>query len=188
MRRTGLPDGKKYCAVSIRPWKNADTDMLKTTAYIADYIKDKYGLEILFIPMQESKDMGVSKKAMSLMKNKGYILSGHPTPAQLLGIVGGAEFIIGMRLHILIYSAKMGIPVIGLTYDPKVDSAMKYLGQDFTVPVNDMNPLTLCSFVDTIMKTHSALSDELKAAGAESERKAEINTQKALELLDSCTQ
>ena len=82
----------------------------------------------------------------------------------------------------------MGIPVIGLTYDPKVDSAMKYLGQDFTVPVNDMNPLTLCSFVDTIMKTHSALSDELKAAGAESERKAEINTQKALELLDSCTQ
>ena len=188
VRRTGLPDGKKYCAVSIRPWKNADTDMLKTTAYIADYIKDKYGLEILFIPMQESKDMGVSKKAMSLMKNKGYILSGHPTPAQLLGIVGGAEFIIGMRLHILIYSAKMGIPVIGLTYDPKVDSAMKYLGQDFTVPVNDMNPLTLCSFVDTIMKTHSALSDELKAAGAESERKAEINTQKALELLDSCTQ
>ena len=188
VRQTGLPKGKKYCAISIRPWKNADADMLKTTAYTADYIKDKYGIEVLFIPMQESKDLGISEKAMSLMKNKGYILMGHPTPSQLIGIVGGAEFIIGMRLHILIYAAKMGTPVIGLTYDPKVDSTMKYLGQDFTEPVTDMNPLTLCRFIDEILATHSDLAKELKAAGIESEKKAEINTQKALELLDSCGQ
>ena len=184
--RTGLPSGKKYCAIAIRPWKYADKDMLNTTAYIADYVKQKYDVEALFIPMQESKDTSVSQKALEFMKSKGYLLTGHPTPSQILGIVGGAEFIIGMRLHILIYAAKMGTPVIGLTYDPKIEATMQYIGQEFTESVSNMNPLTLCRYVDKIMENRDTLAADLKAAGNESELKAVENTYMALELLDSC--
>lgn len=185
--RTGLPKDKKYCVIALRPWKYADRDMTKTAAYVADYIKDTYGLEVLFVPMQESRDTAVSEQTIGCMNNKAYLLSGTHTPAQLLGIVGGAEFIIGMRLHILIYAAKMGTPVIGLTYDPKIEATMRYLGQEFTEPVSSMNPLTLCRYADSIMKAHDSLAAELKAAGLESELKAAENTAMALELLDSCS-
>lgn len=185
---TGLPKEKKYCAISVRPWKYADRNMTKTIAQIADYIKDFYDLEILFIPMQETKDTEISEETRSYMKKTGYIIKGSPTPSQLLGIVGGAEFIIGMRLHILIYAAKMGTPVIGLTYDPKIEATMEYIGQNFTVPVNDLNPLTLRRFVDKIMKEHSRLAAELKAVGNKFELKAKANTDMALELLKQCTQ
>lgn len=188
VERTGMPKKSKYCAISIRPWKNASADMTSVVALAADYIKDKYGLEILFVPMQESKDTEISENTRALMKNKSYILGNHPTPSQLLGVVGGAEFILGMRLHILIYAAKMGTPVIGLTYDPKVDSAMKYLKQEFTEPVSDINPLTLCRHIDKIVETHDSLAAKLKATGEESEQKARTNTSMALELLDSCNQ
>lgn len=184
VERTGLPKGMPYCGIAIRPWKYAGADLEKTVAYTADYIREKYGIEVLFLPMQEVRDLPISKSVMKQMRNRSYLLEGHPTPSQLLGVVGGAQFILGMRLHTLIYAAKMGTPVIGLTYDPKVDATMRSIGQEYTEPVANANPLTLCRYVDKILAEHETLTAQLKKSGAESEEKAAENTRLALELLD----
>ena len=184
VEKTGLPAGKPYCGIAIRPWRYADRDLEKTVAQVADYIRQKHGIEVLFIPMQEARDLPVSRKTLDLMQERGYLLEGHPTPSQLLGVVGGAQFILGMRLHTLIYAAKMGTPVIGLTYDPKVEATMRYIGQEFTEPVEHVNPITICRYVDRIVAEHDTLTAALKSAGQESENKAIENTRLALELLD----
>ena len=183
--KTGLPKGRKYCGIALRPWKKADKDMEKTVALVADYIKQTYDMEVLLIPMQQSKDIPTARNVLGFMKEKGYLLEEHATPSQLLGIVGGAEFILGMRLHILIYAAKMGTPVIGLTYDPKVEATMRYIGQEFIEPVENINPITLCRYVDEIMKNPEALNQELMTVGEDAKAKALENTRLALELLES---
>lgn len=183
--RTGLPKGRRYCGIALRPWKKADKAMAQTVAMVADYIKTTYDTEILLIPMQPNKDMDTAKAVLSHMKEDGYLLEEPATPSQLMGIVGGAEFILGMRLHILIYAAKMGTPVIGLTYDPKVEATMRYIGQDFVVPAENINPITLCRYVDTLMKKSDQLSQELTAIGEDAKNKALKNTELALQLLDS---
>lgn len=183
--RTGLPEGRKYCGIALRPWKKADKDMEKTVALVADYIKQTYDMEVLLIPMQQSKDIPTARNVLGFMKEKGYLLEEHATPSQLLGIVGGAEFILGMRLHILIYAAKMGTPVIGLTYDPKVEATMRYIGQEFIEPVENINPITLCRYVDEIMKNSETLTQELIAIGEDAKAKALENTRLALELLEN---
>ena len=104
----------------------------------------------------------------------------------MLGIVGGADFIIGMRLHTLIYAAKTGTPVIGLTYDPKVNAVMGYMGQDLIENVEKVNPLSIRRYIDKIVSNRQALVEKLTKAGQESEVKAKENTRLALELLDSC--
>jgi polysaccharide pyruvyl transferase WcaK-like protein len=91
-----------------------------------------------------------------------------------------------MRLHILIYAAKMGTPVIGLTYDPKVEATMHYIGQEFIQPVESINPLTLCRYIDSIMASHQKLTQELQTVGEDSRQKALKNTKLLLELLDTC--
>ena len=184
--RTGLPDGKKYCGIALRPWKKADKDMEKNIAMVADYIKKTYDMEVLLIPMQHSKDMATMQATRNAMETEGYLLKDPTTPSQLMGIVGGAEFILGMRLHILIYAAKMGTPVIGLTYDPKVEATMQYIGQDFIAPAERINPITLCRYVDTIMNTHESLTESLTDISKTAKEKALTNTAMALELLDSC--
>ncbi|MBE5039999.1 polysaccharide pyruvyl transferase CsaB [Ructibacterium gallinarum] len=184
--KAGLPSGSRYCGIAVRPWKYADPDLEKYIAQIADYIKEKHQLEILFIPMQEAKDLPISQRICNLMKEKGYILKGHPTPSQQLGVVGGASLILGMRLHTLIYAAKMGTPVIGLTYDPKIQATMHYIGQEYTASVEHVNPLTVCRYVDKITKEYEELTAKLKEAGKISGEKAVENTQLALNLLDSC--
>ena len=184
--KTGLPSGAKYCVIALRPWKRADKEMEQAVAMVADYIKKTYQIEILLVPMQQSRDTETAQNTLSAMKETGYLLKDRVTPSQLMGIVGGAELILGMRLHILIYAAKMGTPVIGLTYDPKVEATMHYIGQEFIQPVESINPLTLCRYVDSIMASHQKLTQELQTVGEDSRQKALKNTKLLLELLDTC--
>ncbi len=184
LENANLPKDKPYVGIALRPWRYADPDMEKIIAALADDIHEKYGLEILFIPMQETRDTEIAEKTLSLMHHKGYILRGKPAPAQLLGVVGGAELILGMRLHTLIYAASMGTPAIGLIYDPKVEATMAYLGQDYTESAERLNPLTLRRYVDQIMELKDRLCRELLAVGNASRQKAEANTALVLRLLD----
>lgn len=39
----------------------------------------------------------------------------------MLREVGQCEVLIGMRLHSLIYAAGQRVPLIGISYDPKID-------------------------------------------------------------------
>ncbi len=184
--KTGLPSGAKYCVIALRPWKRADKEMEQAVAMVADYIKKTYQIEILLVPMQQSRDTETAQNTLSAMKESAYLLKDRVTPSQLMGIVGGAELILGMRLHILIYAAKMGTPVIGLTYDPKVEATMHYIGQEFIQPVESINPLTLCRYVDSIMASHQKLTQELQTVGEDARQKALENTKLLLELLDTC--
>ncbi len=183
-REAGIPAGKPYCGIALRPWQYADPELEKTIAAAADYIYSRHGIEVLFIPMQEAKDLSIAERTLSLMKQPGAILQKQPTPAQLLGLVGGAQFILGMRLHTLIYAAKMGTPVIGLAYDPKVESTMAYLGQNYIESARHLNPLTLQRHIDEILQNRPRICQELEAAGTAFREKAEENTAMALQLLD----
>jgi polysaccharide pyruvyl transferase CsaB len=47
----------------------------------------------------------------------------------LMSKTAESEFVIGMRLHSLIFAASNAIPSVALSYDPKVDAFMKQSGQ-----------------------------------------------------------
>ena len=81
----------------------------------------------------------------------------------------------------------MGTPVIGLTYDPKVEAMMQYIGQDLIQSVDAINPITLCRYVDKIIASRDTLTKQLQAVGEESRQRALENTRLLLELLDTCS-
>lgn len=61
------------------------------------------------------------------MKNDAFILKGKYKPNEILGIVGKMNLIIGMRLHIILFSAIKSVPVIGIVYDPKIEYYLNVL-------------------------------------------------------------
>ena len=173
-----------FCVISVRPWMYTANDFEENIAYIADYIKSKYNTDVLFIPMQITRDLEISQSICKKMKEKGAVTENELTPQQILGIVKKAKFVIGMRLHMLIYAAKTGTPVIGLTYDPKVEAAMEYIGQELTEDVLSTNPLTLCRYIDKIFEENISMREELSKVSLELEKKAAENTKLAIELLE----
>ena len=64
----------------------------------------------LFVPMHNGKDMDITE---ALAKRVGYgkILP-HLTASELCAILPRCELVIGTRLHMLIFAAAMGVPMI----------------------------------------------------------------------------
>lgn len=48
----------------------------------------------------------------------------------MLSIIGCMDLLVGVRLHSLIYAAIMGVPLIGISYDPKCTAFLNSVGLD----------------------------------------------------------
>lgn len=180
----GLSENSKYCVIALRPWKYLSPDFLVQIASSADYIKSNYGTEVLFINMQPARDTAINESVAKAMKNKSHIITAPLTASQIMGIIDKSEFVIGMRLHTLIYAAKCKTPAIGLVYDPKITSIMDYMGQDYKIPVESPNPLTLKRYIDDVCNNRDAIVSKLEKISEISTEKASKNADYALELLE----
>lgn len=183
LEKIGISDEMHYVAIAVRPWKNTDPDFEKSLGYIADSLKRNYQLETVFIPMQYNKDAEICRNIMEKMEGRAVMPDEFVTPREILGIIKRSDLLIGMRLHTLIYAAKAGTPVVGLTYDPKVESLMRYMGQKYSVSVENMNPVTILRYIEEILLQHSYISTELKRLGNEAMEKARQNQKMAVELI-----
>ena len=53
----------------------------------------------------------------------------HDDPREMLREAGACRLLIGMRLHALIYAANRRVPMLGISYDPKIDRFLAGIGQ-----------------------------------------------------------
>ena len=87
--------------------------------------------------MQSSRDRLLSEKVNSIAKAKGEILE-NLTASEILGVISRTSLVIAMRLHLLIYGAAAGKPLVGVSYDKKVDSMLSYMGYDSPIRVSSL--------------------------------------------------
>lgn len=118
---SGIPYDAPFVCVSVRNWKGMGS-FKENIAKLCDDIHETYGRNIVFIAMQTPHDISISHEVQHLMKNQSYVLDTRYSPEQIMGIIGLADFVLAMRLHTLIFSARMRIPFVGMVYDPKVEA------------------------------------------------------------------
>lgn len=84
------------------------------------------------------------------MKNKEFqIIKDKLSLQQTCKIVSEMDFIIGMRLHSLIFAASFDVPRI--SYQPKVDSFMKYFGNKYSINLATINFEELKTMINNIL-------------------------------------
>ena len=122
-------DGAKpLVGISVREWRGWKhyKDMIAQTA---DQIAAEFDARVVFLPMQYPEDVKVAEKIASRMKSRPIVLNDEYTTSELLSIVGNMDLLIGVRLHALIFAGVMGVPMIGLSYDPKIDRFLQSIGE-----------------------------------------------------------
>ena len=184
LSKIGIPSGQKYFCVSVRKWNNLAQDFETSVANTCRHISDKYGFVPLFVPMQYNQDIGICKKIMDKLEGKGYILNQSVSFDKMLGIISKSEFVMGMRLHILIYAACTGVPVVGLDYDPKINNMMEYMGQTHFLPVDTLKQDKLISLCDEIILKRDSFKAGLEDIRKTSKALADKNAQIAINLLN----
>ncbi len=196
MERIGVKDG--FFAVSLRlpvqkttenPMSVAD-EMVRTCAKITE----TYGLIPFVIPMQTAQDSGICEYFVEQYNQRMAQYAGGTYTAllytpenapELIGVLSKAAFVIGMRLHSIIFASSAEVPVVGLAYDPKVSSMMKALGQPFVVKLGtsaDIHTET-CACVERIMKNRDEIGRSLAERAAEMRGRCREDLKMAHELV-----
>ncbi|MEL4105660.1 polysaccharide pyruvyl transferase CsaB [Oscillospiraceae bacterium WX1] len=184
LRDCGLPAGENFVCISVRNWVGGPAFNQKI-ARLCDEIAETYRLSVIFIPMQVPNDVAISLEIIDQMHRPAYLLNPKSTARQIMGVIGLSDFVVAMRLHTLIFSARMGVPVVGIIYDPKVKAYIKALNMPSAGDVVGFNTVSAMNAVQTLQMRKRDYTAYLKERSLDYEQLARDDAARLLELLNT---
>jgi len=143
-------DGRPIIGISPRRW--GTTDKAGVFAKIADECINRFNAKIVFYAFHKGEDVKYINEICSRMTNRAYIVADNYLPSEVMGMMGAMTLNIGVRLHSLIFSAKMGVPLLGISYDPKIDGFLDMLGMSPVCTYEELSKEQIMPAVSWIMK------------------------------------
>ncbi len=183
LKNEGIEEGEKFFVIAVRNFKKNDRKFEEKTAQFAKYVYEKYGYIPVFLPMQICYDLEIAKRISDMLDVPNVVLEKKFSSPVMLGIVGEAEFVLGMRLHTLIYALRMAIPVIAIDYDPKVTAVMRDSKQDYILKAEELDAEKMRFFADEIVEKREGICERLKELAQENEKLAVKNTSIAIQTI-----
>ncbi|WP_313638619.1 polysaccharide pyruvyl transferase CsaB [Paenibacillus sp.] len=120
-------DSLPVIGISVRYWEQ-DRKELDVLAQGLIKANREVPLHLRFLPFHAPSDNEDSRYVMEKLKGSITEYGGQVSicedaihPQHMLREVGQCDVLIGMRLHSLIYAAGRRVPLIGISYDPKID-------------------------------------------------------------------
>lgn len=138
LKKHGLQAGQKYICFMLRTWQGFE-DKASAFASCADRAYEQYGMTPVFLSLNIFHDTSAAQKVAQKMKAPYHILDDWAEPELLIGLLGHMDVVVSMRLHGLIFSSLSGVPLVGVAYDPKIGSFLKYLEAGTCIELGDVN-------------------------------------------------
>ena len=138
LRQAGLEDnGKPTVGFAIRG-RDRDDNLVEVMKGLSDRIIEELDANVVFIPFHHGEDLKVLNQINNKMTHRAVFLKGKYDLVQTLSIMGNFDLLIGIRLHSLIFGAVMNTPLIGISYDPKIEGFMETLNQSVFCHIDDL--------------------------------------------------
>jgi polysaccharide pyruvyl transferase CsaB len=132
----------------------------------ADYMVDRFDADVVFVPMErQMRDLQHCHAVVSQMLRPQHaeVLKGRYTPGQMISLVSHFSFVLGMRLHFLIFAALAGVPFVALPYASKVSGFLEDLHIEMP-PLKLVNAGRLLAYIDQSWDTREALRTQIERA------------------------
>lgn len=127
LRKVGVEGASPLVGIAVREWKDW-SHYKQVLAQTADKIVEEFGAKVVYLPMQYPEDVAVAKKINRRSRHAAALLNEEYTTSELLSLVGNLDMLISIRLHALIFAGVMHVPMIGISYDPKIDRFLESVG------------------------------------------------------------
>lgn len=179
----GIDESKKMAiGIAARSWHNNKNVSLQF-AQIADAIIEEFDSNVILFPFHYPEDFDFADKIAGQMRNKPGIIKKEYRPSELMSAIGLMDINIGVRLHALIFSVCMGIPVIGITYDPKIDGFLKTIGLSSISEYEDIKWEEIKEEIVKIIRNKHEVVKTIIMAKDNAKIKADKNFDKLLEVI-----
>ncbi|MCG9966455.1 polysaccharide pyruvyl transferase CsaB [Pelotomaculum terephthalicicum JT] len=174
--------GGPVAGLSVIPWKGLSR-YKEVVARAADDLTAQ-GWQVLLIPMHNPVDIETCREVAALMRGKPPFMLGSGTKyKELLSIAANLDLAVGMRLHFLIFSAIFGVPVVGISYDPKVNRFLQSLGLPTGLSPECLEYNELSLRIKHAVRNREKISADLQERVALLRKQALKNASLAVELI-----
>ena len=159
LEQSGIDPEGNYIGFGLRNWKGLDA-ALPAIAAAANYAYEKHGLTPVFVPIEFPSDLTPAERVGALLHCPWHAVRTRQPIEVTIGILARMKTVVGIRLHSLMFSAGQGVPVVGMSYDIKVDSFLKYIGSSTCLQLRSATTEDLCRMIDKCLS--GALDEEVR--------------------------
>ena len=124
----GLEKDGAYFCICVRRWADMDKKA-EVFAAAADYARETYGLQPVLFSINSRQDEEVSALVAEKCGAAVVTVTDDTAMDEVIGFISRMRAVMSMRLHTLIFSASQAVPLIGVSYDPKVAAFLEHISQ-----------------------------------------------------------
>jgi len=145
----------------------------KTLSGAVDWLVKNYNYAPVFVLFQCPEDMAETSKIINYMQEKSNVIFRICQPNEMMSLIANFDLLIGMRLHSLIFAAMNHVPMLGLSYDPKVKAFMNEIEQPDLEVSHDLDLRSTKNTLEEIINN----KDDIKKALASKLKQLKIKAQ-----------
>ena len=177
LKRVKADGAKPVVGISVREWRGWNR-YKQAIAEAADRIVEELDARVVFFPMQVPEDVRTAETIALQMKANATVLTEEYTTS------GNFDLLLAVRLHALIFAGVMGVPMVGVSYDPKIDRFLSSIGE---TPAGDLQNVTADAVLEKICAKWEDRTDYRRKNAelmVELRRLAARNAEMALEFIE----
>ena len=159
-RLDDIPADTPKIAFCLRSWDEFTN--YEAVAKAADHAWEKHGLLPVFLPMEYPRDVAIGEKIGGMVSVPHAVCSRRHSVEELRGMLSSMEVVCGMRLHSLIFASAGGTPIVGISYDVKVDSFIRDSGAKRCIQLKDLSEEQLTAYIDEAVAGGRSHGNETK--------------------------
>ena len=158
LRKNGMDLDQKYALFVLRPWSGMER-RLDAVRQAAEYVYRRWDLMPVFMCFEPSRDQNITHTATDGLQVPYKILTGESDCSIACGVIARSQLVVAMRLHALVFACSQDVPMVGISYDPKVSGFMDYAGDPHHLALEELSGERLCSLIDQALEQHQSTNN-----------------------------
>ncbi|MCH4889181.1 polysaccharide pyruvyl transferase CsaB [Acidaminobacter sp. JC074] len=118
---------------------------------------------IVLIPFHYSEDLSLIEKIIEKSSHELISINEKHNVSEIFSIVEAVDVLVSVRLHALIFSAVSETPMVGITYDPKIDAFLESIHEEAVCSIDDMQTDLLADKIHHHLDNSQAIKNRLKS-------------------------
>jgi len=165
--------------VSLRPWPGVERLLPAVAEALAGL---PAGVAVQLWPLFPEEDRPICT-ALAALLPEATVLNTPLAPGEWMSLAGWTDAVLAMRLHALIFGAARAVPVVGISYDPKVDALLARLHATPAGTTHGLDPARLRVALAAALTADGAARRDREARADHLRAAAARNVEHALTLL-----